>query len=132
MEKSDESTPNNVLRKFEEAREAEEVNYTCQGCHSLNPLPVGTTCDPGELSDEAMPTESWCREDKSSSCYLTTRKDGPPWSQVYRRVTTDMKTGEFLEDLPVSPETSTTILHRQFEDKKEEGYPHRTALQKAC
>ena len=51
---NDETTPKKVLKKFEEAREAEEINHTCQGCHSLSSSPVCTTCDPEELFDEAM------------------------------------------------------------------------------
>ena len=36
---SDETTPRKILKKFEEAREAEETNYTCHGCNSTNPIP---------------------------------------------------------------------------------------------
>merc|ERR1712079_723966 len=48
---SDESTPRKILKKFEEAREAEETNYTCDGCNSTNPIP---TC-PNYEPEESMP-----------------------------------------------------------------------------
>ena len=60
----------------------------------------------------------WTRKDKGVSCYLTTRKGGPEWDQVFRRRTTDLKTGVVLEDLEITPETDDRHLHRQFEDKK--------------
>ena len=41
---------------FEEAREAEEVNFTCQGCNSLNSLPSCPCCEPEDWNlDEVMP-----------------------------------------------------------------------------
>ena len=60
----DDTTPKRILKMFEEAREAEEVNFTCQGCHSLNPLPSCPCCEPEDWNlDEVMPAKHQLKQD---------------------------------------------------------------------
>ena len=51
MENQDETTPKNFPKKYEEA---EDINFTCGDCHSLNALPTCSSCHP----EEAMPVIS--------------------------------------------------------------------------
>ena len=51
MEKCDDTTPKSFLNRFEEARQGDEINFTCGDCHSLNPLPICYSCTP----DDVMP-----------------------------------------------------------------------------
>ena len=44
--------------------------------------------------------------------FLTTRKGGPRWDSVKRRVTIDAESGEIVEDLNIEPSTSDAVLHR--------------------
>ena len=49
--KCDETTPNSFPNIFEEAKQGEEIQFTCGDCHSLNPLPICYSCTP----DDVMP-----------------------------------------------------------------------------
>ena len=51
LENCDETTPKSFLKRFEEAKQGEEIHFTCVDCHSLNPLPICFSCTPGD----AMP-----------------------------------------------------------------------------
>ena len=64
MENIDDVTPKRILKRFEEARGAEEVNFTCQGCNSLNSLPSCPCCEPeGWDLDEVMPVTHQLMQD---------------------------------------------------------------------
>ena len=52
------------------------------------------------------------REDPKAKCFLTTKKGGPRWDSVKRRVTINAGSGEIVEDLNIQPSTPDTILHR--------------------
>ena len=49
-------------------------------------------------NDRAM---IWAREDRRATAFRTTLVGGPKWQTVNRRVTTDVDTGEVIEDLAI-------------------------------
>ena len=54
----------------------------------------------------------WIRKDPKSKCYLTTRKGGPNWDTVKRRVTLDIESGDIIEDINVDNDVADSHLHR--------------------
>jgi len=61
---------------------------------------------------DAPKIRRWVREDPGAKCFLTTKKGGPRWNSVKRRVTINTGTGEIVEDLNIEPSTSDAVLHR--------------------
>ena len=56
----------------------------------------------------------WIREDPSSKAFLTTKKGGPDWTKVKRRVTIEIRSGEVIEDLLVEDKITDAHLHRKL------------------
>ena len=61
---SDDVSPKRILKRFEEAREAEEVKFTCEGCNSLNSLPSCPCCETEDWNlNEVMPAIHQLRQE---------------------------------------------------------------------
>ena len=56
----------------------------------------------------------WTREDRNVSTFLTTRRDGPSWKLVNRRVTINSDTKEVIEDITIDENTDEDMLHRKL------------------
>ena len=52
-------------------------------------------------------TKIWERIDKKAKTFRTTKKGGPAWSTVFRRITIDTDTNEIIETLNVDQNTET-------------------------
>ena len=53
--------------------------------------------------------------DKNAKCYWTTKKSGPAWMAVQRRVTIDVGTGRVIQDLKIGHASrNNKILHKQL------------------
>ncbi len=69
--------------------------------------------DPPPADEPEPGCRVWSRVDTDAACFRTTLSSGPQWSQVVRRVTTDMDTGAVLDDEDVRGMTDKE-LHRQL------------------
>ena len=58
----------------------------------------------------------WTRVDDNAKGRRTSKKDGPEWANVTRRVTKDIDTGETLEDISINCTPTDKELNRCFDD----------------
>ena len=58
--------------------------------------------------------KQWTRTDKDATTFQITSEDGPAWSSVIRRITTDLTTNETIEDIQITPTTPEFLLRRQL------------------
>ena len=59
-------------------------------------------------------TKCWTRTDPNSKCFMTTKKGGPKWKHVQRRVTIAIDSGDVIEDIQITEKTTDKHLHRQL------------------
>ena len=63
----------------------------------------------------AKELKQWIRKDTSVECFLTTKKGGPSWELVTRRVTINSDTGEVIQDLKIDHYVKRNkVLHERL------------------
>ena len=67
---------------------------------------------PQRVATDTPKIKQWIRKDSKSKAFLTTKKGGPAWRHVKRRITIENKTGEILEDIEIQKRTADSFLHR--------------------
>ena len=66
-------------------------------------------------TEEEKPTMTWSRTDRGAKCFMTTKKYGPNWDTVTRRVTRNLDTGDVIDDHKIEWNSSkqyNKFLHR--------------------
>ena len=57
-------------------------------------------------------TGTWARIDPDAKAFVTTKKGGPKWGHVQRRMAQELTSGRLIEDLEITKSTSEKVLHR--------------------
>ena len=79
----------------------------------VRPSPHDQQGEKKERSECLGEEDVWVRKDYDVSNFRMSKKEGPEWHQVYRRVTRDMATGGQIEDVQICGQ-SEKFLRRQL------------------